>query len=146
MFNKSILLIALFTMLHNVTAYADLAIISHPDYKAGPLDATSIKNLFLGKRTSFPNGVKATPINHAVGSADRGVFFSSVLRMAESNHNRHWSRMRSTGRGNSPAEVASYKEILRDVAKTQGSISYIDATLVNDSVKVITVIKGFENI
>ena len=127
-------------------ASADLAIISHPDYDGGEINSAQVKNLFLGERKSFPNGIKATPINHAAGSPDRKKFFSQVLNMAESFHGRHWKRKRATNSGSSPVELNSYDEVLRSVAKTPGSISYIDARMVNDSVKVLFTITDFDDV
>ena len=128
------------------SAHAELAIISHPDYDGGELSSVKVKNLFLGERKAFPNGIKATPINHAVGSPDRKEFFSQVLHMAESSHRRHWKRKRATGSGNSPAELNSFDEVLRSVANTPGSISYINTRMVNDSVKVLFTIRDFDDV
>ena len=136
----------LLTLFIATGASADLAIISHPDYEGGALSATQVKNLFLGKRKAFPNGIKATPLNHSVGSPDRKVFFSQVLKMAEPLHRRHWKRQRATGAGDSPVELNSYKEVLRSVAETPGSISYIDTSMVNDDVKVLFTIRDFDDV
>ena len=127
-------------------ASAELVIISHPDYDGGELSSLKVKNLFLGERKAFPNGIKATPIHHAVGSPDRKEFFSQVLNMAEFSHGRHWKRKRATGTGYSPVELKSYEEVLRSVAKTPGSISYIDTRRVNDSVKVLFTIRDFDDV
>ena len=55
-------------------AFAEIAIIGHPDDSVGEIDAQNVKNLFLGERKSFPNGIHATPINHVAGSPDRKEF------------------------------------------------------------------------
>lgn len=128
------------------SASGELAIISHPDYDGGELNSVKVKGLFLGERRAFPNGINATPINHAVGSPDRKEFFLQVLNMAESSHGRHWKRKRATGGGNSPIELNSYEEVLRSVANTPGSISYIDTRMVNDSVKVLFTIRDFDDV
>lgn len=134
------------TLFITTSASAELAIISHPEYDGGELSSVKVRNLFLGERKAFPNGVKATPINHAVGSPDRKEFFSQVLNMAESSHGRHWKRKRATGSGYSPVELNSFEEVLRSVANTPGSISYIDTRMVNDSVKVLFTIRGFDDV
>ena len=128
------------------SASAELAIICHPDYDGGKISPAQIKNLFLGERKAFPNGIKARPINHAIGSADRKEFFSQVLNIPESFHRRHWKRKMATGGGSSPVELNSYEEILRSVANTPGSISYIDAHKVNNSVKVLFTVNDFGDV
>lgn len=140
MFTKLRILTASLAMFISSAAFADLAIIGHPDYDTGVLNTQKVKKLFLGERKSFPNGYHATPINHTAGSPDRKEFFSLVLNMPESSHRRHWKRKRSTGAGNSPGEFSSHDEILQSIANTPGSIGYIDASKVDNTVKVLLTI------
>lgn len=146
MFRRLGMLSTLLAISINSIAFADLAIIGHPSDDTGALDTQSVKRLFLGERKSFPSGLHATPINHATGSPDRKEFFSAVLSMVESSHARHWTRKRAKGGGNSPAELNSYEAVLQSVAETPGSISYIDASQVNDNVKVLLTIKDFGDV
>ena len=128
------------------TAYADLAIIGHPDSDTGDLDIQNVKKLFLGERKSFPNGIHAKPVNHVAGSPDRKEFFSSVLNMPESSHSRHWKRKIAVGAGNSPAERSSHTDILESIANTPGSIGYIDASKVDDTVKVLFIVQDYNDV
>ncbi|MBT8438972.1 MAG: phosphate ABC transporter substrate-binding protein [Gammaproteobacteria bacterium] len=146
MFRTFLLTGAILSAFISGTANADLAIISHPEYEGDKLELINVKRLFLGERQSFPNGHKASPIHHAVGSPDRKDFFISVLGMSESSHKRHWKRMTSTGRGSSPNALNSYEEILEWVKDTPGSITYINADKVDDSVKVLLVIEDYDNL
>ena len=146
MFHKHTVLGGLLALMMNATAFADLAIIGHADTEVDSLDVQSVKKIFLGERQSFPNGLKAIPVHHAAGSPDREAFFDNVLGMAESGHRRHWSRMRATGRGYSPAELGSYQELLQWVAGNLGGIAYIDTNQLDDSVKVLLTIKDFDGV
>lgn len=146
MFTKFRMISAALAIFISSSAYADLAIIGHPDVDTGELDTLNVKRLFLGDRKAFPSGIHATPINHAAGSPDRKEFFTSVLSMAESSHGRHWTRKRATGAGNSPVELNSHEEVLRTIAETPGGISYIDASLVDDSVKILLTISNFGDV
>ena len=129
----------------STVAMADVAIISNPDANVGGIDAFTVKNIFLGERKSYMNGVYANPIHHAEGSPVRKIFFNSILEITEQGHDSHWSRkqkqrtMRTTAYR--PEEVASYTDMLKTVANTSGGIGYIDASKVNDSVKVLMIIK-----
>lgn len=146
MFTQLKLFIALFTLFMSAAAFAELAIIGHPDSDTGALDAQKVRKLFLGERKAFPSGLHATPINHSVGSPDRKEFFALVLSMPESRHRRHWKRKISVGGGNWPREKASHHDVLRSVANTPGSIGYIDASKVDDTVKVLFTVKEFEGV
>lgn len=143
MFTKLRILTTLLTIFISNTAFADLAIIVHPDSDTGELDTQKVRKIFLGERKSFPSGLHAKPVNHTKGSPDRKEFFALVLSMAEKNHSRHWKRKISTGSGNSPTELNSHEAVLESIANTPGSIGYIDASKVDDSVKVILTVSDF---
>ena len=138
--------LTLLATLISSNAYAELAIIVHPDYETGTLDTQDVRKLFLGERKSFPNGLHATPFNHTVGSPDRKEFFSLVLSMPEDGHKRHWKRKIAVGTGSSPTELGSHDAVLKSIANTPGSIGYIDASKVNDSVKVLFTVSDFNKV
>lgn len=146
MLQKQNILGVLIIMFMSTSANADLSLIGNIESDVGSLDVQSVKRIFLGERQAFPNGLKAIPLHHSAGSPDRNEFFDAVLNMSESSHKRHWSRMRSTGRGNSPAELSSYDELLNQVKNNPGSITYINSDQVNDSVKVLLTVKGFDGV
>ncbi len=140
MFAPLKLFAAAVAILFSTTTFADLAIIVNPGYHDGKLGNHDIKRIFLGERSAFPDGINANPINHSAGSPDRKAFFSSVLGMSESSYERYWRRKFSTGNFNQPVELSSHIAILKAVASTPGSISYIDSRVVNDKVKVLMVL------
>ena len=146
MFSKLKILAVSLTLFISSAAYADLAIIGHPDSNAGDLDIQSARKIFLGERKSFPSGNHATPMNHVVGSPDRKEFFSLVMNMPEFSYTRHWKRKMSTGIGHLPAELKSHKEVLRSIADTPGSIGYIDAGKVDGTVKVLLTVSDFKGV
>ena len=146
MFSKLKTLFVALTLFISSAAYADLAIIGHPGSNAGDIDIQSARKIFLGERKSFPSGNHATPMNHSVGSPDRKEFFALVMNMPESNYKRHWKRKMSKGISHVPAELKSHKEVLRSIANTPGSIGYIDASKVDDTVKVLMTVSDFQGV
>lgn len=146
MFTKPRILTALLFMLISNASFADLAIIVHPDSETGSLDTQNVRKLFLGERKAFPSGHYATPINHTPDSPDRKEFFSLVLNMPEATHRRHWKRKIAVGAGSSPTEVSSHSAVLKEIANTPGSIGYIDASKVDDTVKVIFTVRDFNEV
>jgi len=146
MFSMFKILAVVLFMSVSSAAFADIAIIGNPQDSIGQLNTGNVRKIFLGDRKSFPNGIHATPINHVVGSPDRKEFFSLVMSMGESSYSRHWKRKISTGIGSSPEEVSSREAILRSVANTPGSIGYIDASKVDDRVKVLLIIPDFHGV
>ena len=140
MFARLKLFIAALILFASTAAYADLAIIVNPSYNDGKLNIQDIKKLFLGERTAFPDGSYAMPVNHNVGSPDRKQFYSSVLGMNATSLSRYWRRQISMGNNNQPEVVNSYTAVLKTIASTPGSISYINSNMVNDKVKVLMIL------
>jgi ABC-type phosphate transport system substrate-binding protein len=66
--------------------------------------------------------------------------------MPESTHKRHWKRKIAVGAGSSPAERSSHADVLKSIANTPGSIGYIDASKVDDTVKVLFTVKDFNDV
>ena len=146
MFTKLRIFATILIMFTSSVAFADLAIIAHPDYDTGTLDTQNVRKLFLGERNSFPSGQHATPLNHKVGSPDRKEFFSLVLSMPEASHKRHWKRKMARGAGSPPSELGSHDAVLKSVASTPGSIGYIDASKVDGTVKVLLTVSNFSGV
>lgn len=137
MFKRFISVSALFLSALSFNVNAEIVIIGHPELNVGNLDTESIRNLYLGERSSLPNGMPAVPVNHVKGSPDRDQFFSSVLSMNEKSHKRHWKRMQATGTSYKPQEVSSYEALIEEISSTPGSIGYINASEVPATVKVL---------
>ena len=146
MFPQLKILFVLLALFISTPAAADLAIIGHLDSDVGDLNAQSARKIFLGERKSFPSGNHATPMNHTVGSPDRKEFFALVMNMPEFSYKRHWKRKISTGIAHVPAELESHEEVLLSIASTPSSIGYIDASKVDDSVKVLMMVSDFERL
>jgi ABC-type phosphate transport system substrate-binding protein len=140
MFARLKLFTAALILFASTAAYADLAIIVNPSYNDGKLNIQDIKKLFLGERTAFPDGSYAMPVNHNAGSPDRKQFYSSVLGMNSASLSRYWRRQISMGNNNQPTVASSYTAVLKTVASTPGSISYINSNMVNNKVKVLMVL------
>jgi ABC-type phosphate transport system substrate-binding protein len=140
MFARLKLFATALAILVSTSAYADLAIIVNPSYHDGKLDIQDIKKLFLGERTAFPDGNYAMPVNHNDGSPDRKQFYSSVLGMNATSLSRYWRRQIGMGNNNQPTVANSYTAVLKTVASTPNSISYINSNMVNNKVKVLMVL------
>jgi ABC-type phosphate transport system substrate-binding protein len=140
MFKKLCLIGALLSVSVSNSAIADIAIVVNKKMDIKSIDINEVRDLYLGERRAFPNGIHAVPINHTEGSPDRKEFFSEVLNMDEGAVERRWKRKMAVSTYYEPEEVGSYKELLKTIANTPGSIGYIDASEVNDSVKVLLTI------
>ena len=122
-------------------AMAELAIIVNPSYSGSSLSIDQVKDLYMGKRKSFPEGTSARPVDQPVNSSVKQEFLEKILNKSQSEVNRHWSRIIFSGKGSPPEIMDSDEAVLRWISRNENAIGYIDASRVNISVKVVLVVK-----
>ena len=134
---KNLLTIIIITLIFtSFVSIAEVAIIVHPSNN-NSLDENSIKRIFLGKNKKFDNGNKIIPMNQNQGANARTEFGKKVLSKSDSQLKAYWSKLIFTGKGTPPDEKSNDAEILKFIANTPDAIGYIDASAVDDSVKVV---------
>lgn len=126
----------LLVILFSGTALAEIAVIVHPSNGDAP-SAKDIERIFLGKSRSFPGGAKALPVNQGEGSPIRQSFDQGLLGRSASQMKAYWSKQVFTGKGTPPQEAANDAEVKSVVSANPNTISYIDASAVDDTVKVV---------
>ena len=128
--------VLLLSSLFSCAVNSEIAVIVHPS-NAATLSNSDIKSLFLGRKRTFSDGKEAVPINLSEGTNLRSEFNQTVLNKSDSQLKAYWSKLVFTGKGSPPKEVSD-GEILTLVSNNPNFIGYVDATLVNDSVKVVS--------
>jgi len=103
------------------------------------LSKNQLMDVFFGKRTSFPDGSPAVPIDQTEGSAVRDEFYSRIAGMSPAQVKAFWAKIIFTGRGQPPKTVATSLEAKKLLAANPNTISYIDQSLVDGSVRVVLV-------
>jgi len=103
------------------------------------LTKDQIKDIFLGKRTEFPDGSLAIPIDEVAGSAVRDEFYARFADMSPAQVRAHWSRIIFTGRGEPPKTAATGGEAKKLLLENHNIITYMDVRLVDSSVRVLHV-------
>jgi len=121
-------------------AYAELAVIAHPDNALMGLSRDELRDIYLGKARSFPGGGRVEAVDQSAGSVARDKFNKDVLKMSESQRKSHWSRLTFTGKGKPPRSLASDEEILDWVAGQPHGVGYIQGSKVNKRVKVLLIL------
>ena len=117
-------------------AVAEIAVIVNP---ANPDTITKddIAKIYMAKTKTFPGGKTAIPIDRTEGSAVRVEFVSKVIDKDEAQLKSYWSRLIFTGKGVPPKVLDSDAEVKELVARNPDAIGFVDAGVVDDSVKVI---------
>ncbi len=101
------------------------------------LNGDQIGAIFLGKSVRLANGAIAVPIDLADGSAERTTFYTKYAGKTPAQMKMHWSKLVFTGRGHPPRQVSDAEDLKKLLADNPTAISYIDASLVDDTLTVI---------
>jgi ABC-type phosphate transport system substrate-binding protein len=101
------------------------------------LSANQVADIFLGKTTRFPDGSLAMPLDQNEDSPAREKFYTQYTGKSPAQVKAHWSKLIFTGRGQPPRQFAGGAEVRRAVAENPTAIGYIDAKLVDSSVRVL---------
>lgn len=130
------LIILLTTLMLSGTALADVVVIGHPD---GPdsLTRDQVRDLFLNRAQSLPDGQSAVPFELAEGHTTRQSFHSAVTGRNDAQLKSFWSQQVFTGRGQPPQEHGSVAAMISAVGSTPGAIGYAPASEVDDSVQIL---------
>ncbi len=120
-----------------VSVNAEIAVIVSRDNQNAKMDQDSIARIFLGKSSSFPNDADAIAVDMKKGSDEHNEFTDSFLEKTPNQLATYWSRLIFTGRARPNKQVSSAAEMKKIVAKNADMIGYIDASDVDNSVRVV---------
>lgn len=117
-------------------ADAGVVVIVSADSPVESLSKDDVSDIFLAKKSSFPGGDTAVPVDQTENSADRDSFHELVTGMSGRQLKSYWSRLVFSGKGEPPEEVEN-AEIVSLIAGNPNRIGYVDSSRVTDSVKVV---------
>jgi len=123
-----------------LSASAELALITHPNNSQSQLSLEEVRHIYLGQTNELPDGANVTPVDQKDGSQTKTEFQSKVLQKDPGQIKAIWSKLIFTSGRAPPFVLASDAEVKTWVAKTPGSLGYINKAAVDNSVKVLLVV------
>jgi ABC-type phosphate transport system substrate-binding protein len=137
---KAMLLVVFIAFLPFHKVLAEVAVVVNK-CNTSSFDDNTIKRMFLGKAKTYSNGKSVILVSVGYGDAATDEFNSKVIGKSSSQVKAYWSRILFTGKGTPPQEMSSSAEVISTVANNPDAIGYVDASAVNDTVKVIATYK-----
>jgi ABC-type phosphate transport system substrate-binding protein len=116
-----------------------LAIVVDRDNPKSDVSTEEIRSIFLGKRTEWPDGTRAVPIDLDPSQASRAAFLGAVVGMTPAQFAYHWVDQGVRGAGSAPKAASTPSAALKAVARIRGAVAFVPVSLVDASVKVVTV-------
>ena len=115
-----------------------VVIVSH----ASPINemrASDLADIFLGRRDRLPGTGRLTPVDAPAAAPEREAFYLKYAGRNPAQMRAYWSRLLFTGKAYPPAEASSEAAMKRMVAANPAFIGYIDAAVLDPSVKPVRI-------
>lgn len=120
----------------NASAWAEVAVIVNPAVSASS-EAKEIGRLYLGKISKLKDGTRLVPVDQSE-NATRGAFYAATTGQNASQTKAYWAKKMFTGKGKPPKSLDDDAAVKSWVSSHQNAVGYIDASAVDDSVRVMS--------
>lgn len=118
-------------------AQADVVLVADASLALDALTPEQARRLYLALPGRFPGGRRLVPFDQPPSSPARRVFVREVLKKSERELAQYWSRRTFAGKGRPPRVLPDDAAVIEQVTRSPGSVGYIDADALDDSVKVL---------
>lgn len=118
-------------------AVAEETVIVNGASAVADLSEDDLKDYYLGKKASWPDGSKVVVVVLKDGPSHDKLM--GKLGKSSSQFTTGWKKLVFTGKGAMPEQVGNEDELVAFIAKTPGAIGFADAGKVKDGVKAIPV-------
>lgn len=132
-----LLLGALMLMASCAAASAEVVAVVSAKSPVADLSSNEIADIFLGKRSRFPDGSTAIPIDQAEGSPEREAFYARFAAKTPVEMKMHWSKLIFTGRGQPPRQVRDAAAMKAALTQQPNAIGYLDRRYVDASLTIL---------
>ena len=131
---KSILVVSF--LLLTGFAQAGIVVVVSKNSDLGGLTRNEVRQIFNGQLNRVGE-ISVKPLDLPVAASQREVFYQQVMGKSVEQMKSYWARMIFTGRGMSPREVSSDREMTLLVGSDRKFIGYMDEADVTSDLKVV---------
>lgn len=116
---------------------SDIVVVVSAKSTLARLDKQQVRDLFLGKSSSFPDGTLAIPIEQRDGTQDRQQFHASITNKTQAQLKSYWSKILFAGIASPPMQVPSASDVRKLVSSNPNMIGYLEREQLDSSLKVV---------
>jgi ABC-type phosphate transport system substrate-binding protein len=117
---------------------ADIILITNKSNPVSSVSAADVKKIFLGKKTSWDDGSKVVAFTQK-DDAVTDPFAKQYVKKSSQQFYMYWRKAVFTGKGTPLVEVNNSAEMKKIIAAKAGTLGYILATELDDTVKSLAV-------
>lgn len=116
----------------------DVQVVVNKKVGVDAVDANTLRDIFLGKKTTLGNGEAIAFVILKEGDT-HVTFLKTYIGKTNSQFNRYWKKQVFTGKGKMPKSFSSESSLVEYVVGNAGTIGYVSKGTDVSSVKVISV-------
>ena len=116
-----------------------LRVVVSKENKLTSITADDLTRIFLGKKTLWDSGTRIIPAMPEEESPAGELFLTGTLKKSVSQFRAYWKRLLFSGGGTVPKVFKSSGQLLDFVARQPGAIAVIEASAVDDRVRVLDI-------
>lgn len=120
-------------------AWGEIVVVVSQDNAVEAISRSDLADIYLGRRSQFPDGSPAVPIDQRESSAAYPRFYADYLDQTPTQVRSHWSRLIFTGRGQPPRSVPDGQAMADAVADDPRAVGYMDAERVDNRLRVVRI-------
>jgi len=118
----------------------EIAVIVHPDVPVDNLTIAELRRILLGDREFWTSGMRVALFLRAPVARERDVAVKDVCQMTEAQFRQHWiAKVFRADTPSGPRIVYSGQMAVDQVSRTPGAITFVEASAVPKSVKVMKI-------
>jgi ABC-type phosphate transport system substrate-binding protein len=116
-----------------------LRVVVNKENKLASLTTDDLTRIFLGKKTLWDSGTRIVPAMPEEESPAGETFLAGTLQKSVSQFRTYWKRLLFSGGGTVPKVFRTSGQLLDFVARQPGAIAVVEATAVDDRVRVLEI-------
>jgi len=116
-----------------------LRVVVNKENKLASLTTDDLTRIFLGKKTLWDSGTRIVPVMPEEESPAGELFLSGTLKKSVSQFRAYWKRLLFSGGGAVPKVFRNHDQLLDFVARQPGAIGVVEASAVDDRVRVLEI-------
>lgn len=116
-------------------ACAEDVLVANPSVPIEAIDQPTLRDLFLGRRTTWPNGLRVVVVLQRNSGSNQRL--ARELGKTPQQLINWWKRLVFTGEGSMPEQVDNGEDLIARVASVPGAIGWVERAGDLKSVKVL---------
>lgn len=116
---------------------ADIVVIANAQNPVAELGKKQVVDLFMGRVSSFPDGIPANTLDLRPGTPLRADFYRRLTGKSEAQVDAYWATLVFAGRMSPPKQFSSEQKLIREVARDKSAIAYVSRQALPKNVTVV---------